>query len=235
MNIKKKLLSGMLCLMMGVSLIGGGTWAAFNDMEAVANTVQAGTLDFGTGSATELFKISDLKPGDEMTRSITLRNDGTLDINQVFLKATNMRDWKDKDVLGLQKKTGISTIGNNTTNEFLQQFQLKITKKANGKQEVIFGGDGKSTLYTLNFLTAPPLQNKPTFFEITKTDDNTVGLAKGETIEYEFYLKFKDDKEKIKVPGKGKDTPFYKQNRFQGEEITFDLIFEATQMKGNTR
>ena len=45
MSIKKKLAMGIATGALAVSMIGGGTYAYFNDVETSENTFAAGTLD----------------------------------------------------------------------------------------------------------------------------------------------------------------------------------------------
>ena len=49
MGIKKKLGLGVASAALGLSLIGGGTWAAFNDAATINNHFAAGTLDLEVG------------------------------------------------------------------------------------------------------------------------------------------------------------------------------------------
>ena len=45
MGTKKKLGLGVASAALGLALVGGGTWAAFNDIETTQATYAAGTLD----------------------------------------------------------------------------------------------------------------------------------------------------------------------------------------------
>lgn len=94
MSIKKKMGTGILAGALGLSLVGGGTWAAFNDVEAVDNTFAAGTLDLVTNEEA-LFNVSNLKPGDYFTKTLELTNNGSLDINEILL-GSEVSGWADK-------------------------------------------------------------------------------------------------------------------------------------------
>ncbi len=85
MDLKKKLGLGMLSAALGLALVGGGTYAYFNDVETSNNTFTAGTLDL-TLDPTEIINVSDIKPGDWMNRSFELINDGSLDISEISLE-----------------------------------------------------------------------------------------------------------------------------------------------------
>lgn len=84
MSIKKKLGMGILTAAMGIALIGGGTFAYFSDTEVSHNTFAAGTLDLSVKPST-IIDVKNIKPGDTMKRVFTLKNDGSLDIKEVFL------------------------------------------------------------------------------------------------------------------------------------------------------
>ena len=45
MSLKKKLAMGAMTGALGLSLVGGGTYAAFSDTETASNTFAAGELD----------------------------------------------------------------------------------------------------------------------------------------------------------------------------------------------
>ncbi|MEN1966942.1 CalY family protein [Lentibacillus sp. N15] len=84
MGIKKKLGMGIATGALAVSLIGGGTFAYFNDTETTNNAFAAGTLDLSV-KPTTIIDVDNLKPGDWMNRTFKLKNDGSLDISKVLL------------------------------------------------------------------------------------------------------------------------------------------------------
>lgn len=84
MNIKKKLAMGIATGALAVSMIGGGTYAYFNDVETSTNTFAAGTLDLAVNPET-IISVDNLKPGDWMYRTFKLENNGTLDISKILL------------------------------------------------------------------------------------------------------------------------------------------------------
>jgi len=84
MNMKKKLAMGIVTGALAVSMIGGATFAYFNDVETSANTFTAGTLDLAVNPTT-IIDVDNLKPGDWMNRTFKLENNGSLDISQVLL------------------------------------------------------------------------------------------------------------------------------------------------------
>ena len=127
MNVKRKLMNGALSAVLGISLVGGGTWAAFNDIEKVTAGVEAGTLDLMIVSAnraentlSSIFNLSDLKPGDHMTRTFRLKNNGTLAIKDVLMSLEIGEFQQAVEV----KDSKISV--NNSALAYLDQFQVEV-------------------------------------------------------------------------------------------------------------
>ena len=88
MSIKKKLAMGIATGALAVSMIGGGTYAYFSDTEVNNSTFAAGTLDInvkGGDADNAIINVSNLKPGDTMTRNFNLNNTGSLDVSKIFL------------------------------------------------------------------------------------------------------------------------------------------------------
>ncbi|MEH7525842.1 TasA family protein, partial [Bacillus sp. JJ1503] len=94
MSIKKKLTLGIASAALGLSLVGGGTFAAFNDVESMNNTLKAGVLDLKVDPSV-IFNVSNLKPGDHMLRDFKIINIGTLDIEKVLMHTSI--EVKDKE------------------------------------------------------------------------------------------------------------------------------------------
>ena len=59
---------GVASAALGLSLIGGGTFAYFSDKEVSNNTFAAGTLDLALNPKT-IVDIKDLKPGIQLRKS----------------------------------------------------------------------------------------------------------------------------------------------------------------------
>ncbi|RSD26759.1 TasA family protein [Mesobacillus subterraneus] len=84
MSLKKKLGMGIATAALGFSLIGGGTFAYFNDTEQAKANFASGTIDLETNKE-YWFDIDKLAPGDKMTRQLEIKNAGTLDIKKVLM------------------------------------------------------------------------------------------------------------------------------------------------------
>ncbi|MCM3636599.1 CalY family protein [Sporosarcina luteola] len=95
MGLKKKLAMGIATGAMAVSMIGGGTYAYFNDVETSVNQFATGTLDLAVNPVT-IIDVSNIKPGDWMNRTFELKNNGSLDIAKVLLTT----DYKITDKKG---------------------------------------------------------------------------------------------------------------------------------------
>jgi len=85
MGIKKQIGMGIMSAALGLTLVGGGTFAYFSDSETTSNTFAAGTLDL-SANPTTIVDVDELTPGDSVTRDFELQNNGTLDIDKVFLE-----------------------------------------------------------------------------------------------------------------------------------------------------
>jgi spore coat-associated protein N len=90
MGIKKKLGLGMASAALGLSLVGGGTFAYFSDEATIHNGFAAGTLNLEVGKYPETqwpvnFDLSNLRPGDTVERTFDLKNTGSLAIEDTYL------------------------------------------------------------------------------------------------------------------------------------------------------
>ncbi|MEH7075445.1 TasA family protein [Neobacillus drentensis] len=95
MGIKKKLGLGVASAALGLSLIGGGTYAYFNTTATQTSSFASGTLNMAV-NPTVAVPLTNLKPGDTMPKEFTLTNTGTLDIKKVFLHT----DYSISDLAG---------------------------------------------------------------------------------------------------------------------------------------
>lgn len=84
MSLKKKLGMGIATAVLGIGLIGGGTFAYFSDTAEAEANFAAGTLDLSVNPST-IIDVDNLKPGDWMNRTFKLENNGSLDISKVLL------------------------------------------------------------------------------------------------------------------------------------------------------
>lgn len=120
MGIKKTLGLGVASAALGLSLIGGGTFAYFSDTAQSTATFAAGTLDLNSDPSV-IVDLNNLKPGDTITRNFKLKNDGTLDISSIILKTS----------------TSINDVGgNNGSNDLAKSIKVKFLKN-NDKSGVV--------------------------------------------------------------------------------------------------
>ncbi|GEN44337.1 TasA family protein [Alkalibacillus haloalkaliphilus] len=123
MDFKKKLGVGIVTGVMGLSLVGGGTYAAFNDIEVIDNQFAAGELNLDVSNLDDeghLFRLSNLKPGDTMTREFTITNGGSLAIQHVLMHM-DVDGFQEGEVNG----NGFSG-SNDDYKEFLKQFEIQF-------------------------------------------------------------------------------------------------------------
>ncbi|WP_281996640.1 TasA family protein [Bacillus cereus group sp. BfR-BA-01427] len=110
-SIKKKLGMGVVTAALGLSLIGGGTYAYFSDKEVSQNTFAAGTLDLSVNPEV-VINVDNIKPGDEMERGFQLVNKGTLAIGDVKLLT-------DYSVIDAKGDNGNADFGDHIRVDFL--------------------------------------------------------------------------------------------------------------------
>lgn len=138
MTFKKKLVMGAMSATLGLSLVAGGTWAAFNDIETQSASVAAGELNLELAKVDNKpyeFLVSNLKPGDYMERSLEFKNAGTLAIKDVLM-SIELVDFQpyipgegeagDGDTWATD--SSIDKNSNSHALEYLDQFKVSIIK-----------------------------------------------------------------------------------------------------------
>lgn len=171
MGIKKTLGLGVASAALGLSLIGGGTFAYFSDTAQSTATFAAGTLDLNSDPSV-IVDIANLKPGDTVTRSFKLKNDGTLDIGSVLLKTTT----EVTDTLG--DNNGVDL------NNFIKVKFLRNNDKGTilTPENVVY----ETTLAALKGLT-PDLVNNTGFDQLfTEADGIKAGTTDSFSVMFEF-------------------------------------------------
>ncbi|MBG9444799.1 CalY family protein [Cytobacillus firmus] len=191
MNLKKKLGMGIASAALGISLVGGGTFAYFSDSVDTNATFAAGTLDLNAAPTT-IINVDKIKPGDWMTRSFQLKNDGNLDIAKVLLKTSyNVTDAK----------------GDNAGEDFGKHIRVNFLYNADKTDGVIWF----TTLDQLKTMTPEAIENS---VFIPWLDERGGKLAAGTSdtlhVQYEFVEngldqnKFQGDKLELKWTFEGK-------------------------------
>lgn len=251
MNIKRKLISGSMAAVMGMALIGGGTWSAFNDVETVSSQVQAGKLNLEvvnlgvSAGQSKLINLANLKPGDTIERTFRLKNstDATLAIRDVLMSV----------------KFGNFSSGGGTNQgvmEFLEQLQVKVLN---------VGNEGSNTGYPINILgtiIGSPVTLADMYYATSGTlaaqsqseqkikaampqqqywvdSENKINLVSATGDAYEGLPVNPSDYDDVKIIIEFKDdqvreanSPLFVQNKYQGNsaEVIFNL--EARQWTG---
>ncbi|MEK4677369.1 MULTISPECIES: TasA family protein [Bacillus] len=117
MSLKKKLGVGVVSAALGLSLVGGGTYAYFSDQEVTNNKFATGTLDFSMQPTTSL-NLDNLKPGDKILKKFNIKNSGTLDIKDILMKV-------DYTVNDLKKDNSVEDFGKHIKVQFLWDWDPK--------------------------------------------------------------------------------------------------------------
>ncbi|ABV62863.1 biofilm matrix protein TasA [Bacillus pumilus] len=238
---KRSIRLGVLSGALGLALIGGGTWAAFNDIETANAVYSTGELDLSAKENSGAINLSNLKPGDRIKKEFNFENKGSLAINQVLM-SLDYSQYQD----GASAKKG----GKNTAEEFLSQFQVSVltvgAEGGNGyPKNIILDA---ANLLDLHQLTAK--QDQTAFEKLRHAVDEkflhesgkiNVATVDGTVApEYDGIPKNPFDYDKMEMiiefvndQTKDKDG-HYIQNKYQGDAIQIDLSFEATQWNGLT-
>lgn len=167
MGIKKKLGMGLVSAVLGVTLIGGGTFAYFNDTEVTNNTFAAGTLDLSVDPTT-IIDVDNMKPGDYVIRSFELTNDGTLDIDTVTLETSYVVNDAEGD----------------NTEDFGEHILVEFLYNVDNLDEVIF----ETTLADLQNMTPEAISQN-----IFYPDFGEDGLPSGSTHDFVVKVNFVDN------------------------------------------
>jgi spore coat-associated protein N len=231
MSIKKKLGLGVASAALGLSLIGGGTWAAFNDTATVHNHFAAGTLNLEVGKANPSypinFDLSNMKPGDNVQRMYKLNNKGSLAIKEVLLNTT-ANNFVDGTLPSTQM-------------QYLSQFVIDFASvdgestRWEPRNNIVKSGE---TLTLADLVAGPSVYGSKINPDFVATDGSgRINLAPLTTADA--------SKRGIPVTPADSDNVFiqitfnnngakdangeYAQNKYQGDSVDFQFNLEATQ------
>lgn len=168
MSLKKKLAMGILTGGLAVSMIGGGTYAYFNDVEVNNSSFAAGTLDInvkGNDKDNAIINVTNIKPGDWMLRTFKLNNTGSLDVSKVLLTS---------------KYTVADAKGNNAGADFGDHIKVKFLANNDKLSPVIW----ETTLSELS--KTDVVNNKNLFDLIGEKDGLKAGNSDTLTVLFEF-------------------------------------------------
>ncbi|SFD51362.1 camelysin. Metallo peptidase. MEROPS family M73 [Bacillus sp. OV194] len=170
MSLKKKLGLGVASAALGLSLVGGGTYAYFSDTAEASATFAAGTLDINT-DPTAIVNVDNLKPGDSIRRTFDLRNDGTLDIKKVLLDT---------------KYSVTDANGNNGAEDLGKHIKVDFLTNNDKANDVIFS----TTLYDLQNMRDPDAVEQGWFWG--EKDGIKAKTKDGMTVQFTFVENGKD-------------------------------------------
>lgn len=155
---------GLMSAVLGVTLIGGGTYAYFSDSVKTNNTFAAGTLDLAV-NPTQVINVDNIKPGDSFIRDFELQNNGTLDIGKVLLETA----YTVNDAIG------------NNTEDLGKYIEVEFLYNADKLDEVIY----KTTLTELKEMT-PEAVNERVFEPIFEEQGLPVGSMDDLIVKFNF-------------------------------------------------
>jgi len=210
MNLKKKLGMGIASALLGIALIGGGTFAYFSDTEVTNNTFKAGTLDLSV-DPTVIVNVDNLKPGDIVVREFELINSGSLDISSIDL----ITDYTVVDAKG------------DNTDDFGKHIQVLFLENVDKTGDGWLIGDyndviASTTLYDLKNMTPDAVENIQDWITwLLGLNGEDSGLAAGDSDYMYVAFEFVDN---------GMD-----QNEFQGDSLELTWTFVAHQTSGELR
>ncbi|GAK09259.1 TasA family protein [Geomicrobium sp. JCM 19038] len=166
-NVKKQLGLGVATAALGLTLIGGGTYAYFSDSVTTNNTFAAGTLDL-SASPNQIIEVDNIKPGDSFIEDFELVNDGSLDIGSVTID-TNYR---------------VIDVKGDNSDDFGDFIEVEFLYNVNNFDEVIY----ETTLSELQDMS-PEAVNQNIFYP--ELGDR--GLPVGESHDLVVQFNFKGD------------------------------------------
>ncbi|MBW4085488.1 TasA family protein [Paenibacillus sp. S150] len=137
MNIKKTLGLGVASAALGLTLVGGGTFAYFSDTAQSTASFNNGTLSLASDPAV-IVDLSNLKPGDLITRDFKLKNDGSLDISTVLLKtAAEVTDAGNNNGAHNLKEDIIVTFLNNNDKKQPELLIISLAELENQSPDLV--------------------------------------------------------------------------------------------------
>ncbi|WP_059170868.1 TasA family protein [Bacillus sp. FJAT-27445] len=223
MSIKKKLGLGMASAALGLSLIGGGTFAYFSDEATVHNSIAAGTLKFNVGTVAGHdfnFDLSNFRPGDSVQRAFKLTNTGSLAIEKVLMKVVDA-SVKKADNTAADAALTEKFLKSLTLNAFIQNYdesgyvqgpQYHITSGTITLWDALYGDISGNILNGY-------YDNTQQKINLTPNGIDSDGTGNGKYDGYVIRINFPEAN--------------VAQNDLQGLKATFDFHLDARQVMGD--
>ncbi|MGD6778716.1 TasA family protein [Sutcliffiella horikoshii] len=183
MSLKKKLGLGVASAALGLSLIGGGTYAYFSDTAIQENNFVAGTLDLSVNPEVTI-GLDNIKPGDWMPRTFTLENEGSLDISKIYLNTSY-------DIVDA-KGDNTEDFGKHIKVNFLYNEDKSLTGEFS-PDRVIY----ETTLYDLKNMTPDAVSNNI----FVPWLEERAGLVNGDSDKFYVQFKFVNDGDQNQFQG----------------------------------
>jgi spore coat-associated protein N len=233
MSVKKKLGLGVASAALGLSLVGGGTWAAFNDTAKIYNHFAAGTLNLSVDKAHSSypinFDLSEMKPGDNVQRMFKLNNAGSLAIKEVLLDTTaanfvngglssTQHQYLSQFVVDFASVDGESTNWEPRNNIVKSGEELTLA-------DLVAGPSAYKSKVNSQFL-ATDGSDRLNLAPLTTADTSKRGIPAEPADSDNVFIQITFKNDTRKVNGE------YIQNKYQGDKVDFFFNLEATQWDG---
>lgn len=230
MRVKKKLGMGIATAILGLGLVGGGTFAYFSDTAEQTNEFTSGTIDLNVDPVVQV-AMEDLKPGDWMPRTFELENGGSLDMKYVDLTT-------DYAVMDAEE----NAVSDELADKYADQLYVQFLNNTSGDEdyEVLF----EVSLKDLRDLTPDDLAKKINLEEIMThpgiwiplpfdngfwlkhpeyedVPSEVTGIKAGDRADFDVQFRFNDTGEA--------------QNDLQGLTLELEWAFEGFQTDGEER
>ncbi|MGD8192670.1 TasA family protein [Brevibacillus ginsengisoli] len=241
MGLTKQFALTLASLGLGAALVGGGTFAWFNSTQAIEkNKFEAGTLDMKVAAVNGYqmnFDLSNLKPGDYMTRRFNIINTGSLDIKEVLMSLNfdPMKDFHEGQDSNGKENTNNPGDRKASALDYLNQYQIDVFRT---EADSPYNTSDMDLLRQLKWRVGKSSVTLKDLYELCKTDRFDIayrnllnpkpGSQQPDNDVIEIKLSFVNNDQK-NADGT------YLQNKYQGDSIKVAFMLEGTQFEGINR
>jgi spore coat-associated protein N len=211
MGVKKKLGLGLASAALGLSLVGGGTFAYFNDTSTLHNAFASGTLKLDLANYPNSnwpinFDLSNIQPGGSWERTFVLQNKGSLNIGDTFMAV--------KALAG----SDAGLLNSLTVSYFVDVTPPVVDPNAPDAGYLLLNSQDITLQEAIDGQFAGKIKTQ--YIKDGKLNLTPLGVAAGADNRFRMIIKFPE----TNVP----------QNDLQGKTVKVDFNFDARQVIGNT-
>ena len=148
--MKKRLMISIMMIALVAALVGGATFAMFTDTAVNDNnTFAAGTVDIST-NPNPVFNVPNMAPGDEVTGTLNVANDGTLDLKYNFVNTFGGDLAPVLSIVSIKDAAGANVVASD-----FRQLNAGLTESLSITVKMDFNApnayQGKAGTLTMNF------------------------------------------------------------------------------------